>query len=75
MAAKVDALLEALVNHATRHGGDVTDIVDAWDEYNGNPTAAERTEEATAEAEAEQAEGKARNKSQVEAEKGGRANA
>ena len=69
MAAKVDGVLEALVNHATRHGGDVTEILDAWATYQGEPTADERTKEAQEEADKEQEEGKAANRKQVEDEK------
>jgi hypothetical protein len=66
LAAKVDGVLEALVNHATRHGGDVTEILDAWATYQGEPTAAERTEEANEEAAKAHDEGTAANRKQVE---------
>jgi len=70
MAAKVDGVLEALVNHATRHGGEGSkDILDAWDTYRGEPTADERTQEATDKEAAEQEAGKAKNAKQVEDEK------
>jgi len=70
MAAKVDGVLEALVNHATRHGGEgAKDILDAWATYQGEPTADERTKEAQEEADKEQEEGKAANRKQVEDEK------
>ena len=68
MAAKVDGVLEALVNHATRHGGDVSDILDAWDTYRGEPTAEERTKEANEEAAKAHEEGTAANRKQVEDE-------
>ena len=73
MAAKVDGVLEALVAHATRHGGEgATAILDAWAEYQGEPTAAERTKEAQEADAAEQEAGKAKNAKQVEDEKEGK---
>jgi len=71
MASKKDPteLLDALVAHATRHGGsESTAILDAQARYHGEPTAAEATAAATAADEAEQEAGKAANAAQVEAE-------
>lgn len=69
MANDPTELLDALVDNATRHGGDVTAILDAQARFKGEPTAAEKVEEANAEAEAAQEEGKAANAKQVEDEK------
>jgi hypothetical protein len=69
MAAKVDAVLEALVNNAVRHGGtDATAILDAWAKYQGEPTAEERAKEDNDKDTAEQEAGKAANAKQVKDE-------
>jgi len=69
LAAKVDGVLEALVNNAVRHGGtDATAILDAWAKYQGEPTAEERAKEDNDKDAAEQEEGKAKNAKQVEDE-------
>lgn len=69
MATKKDDatsnLLDALVAHATRHGGDTTELLDAQAKYHGEPTAAERTKEAQDADDAEQEAGKAANAEQV----------
>jgi regulator of protease activity HflC (stomatin/prohibitin superfamily) len=61
MASDPTELLDALVAHATRHGGDVTDILDAQARFKGEATSAELTEQAQADADAEQEAGKAAN--------------
>ena len=70
MATKKDDatsnLLDALVAHATRHGGEgATELLDAQAKYHGEPTAAERTKEAQDAADDEQEKGKAANAEQV----------
>jgi hypothetical protein len=65
MAAKVDALLEAIVTHVSRHGG-ANDVLDEWARYKGEPTNDERTAEAQAEADAEQEKGKEANRKAAE---------
>lgn len=73
MATKKDDatsnLLDALVAHAVRHGGEgATELLDAQAAYHGEPTAAERTAEAEAEAADAHEKGTAANRKQVEDE-------
>lgn len=65
--AKVDELLDALVDHATRHGGEGSQaILDAQAKYKGNPTNAQLTQAAEDEAAAADEAGKAANRKIVE---------
>lgn len=73
MASKKDdalsGVIDALVENATRHGGDVTAILDAHAKYKGEQTNEEKATEAADKEAKEQEEGKEANRKQVEDEK------
>jgi len=64
----LSGVIDALVANATRHGGDVTELLDAHAKYKGEQTNEEKATEAAEEAAKADEEGRAANAKQVEDE-------